>query len=521
MNYKICITAAGIGSRLEELTKYYNKSLITINNKPAISHIIESFSRKITFVIAVGYLGEQVRSYLKIAHPNYKFEFVKVPKYRGKGSGLGYSLLCCRNKLNLPFIYISCDTLFEGKVKKPDHNWMGFSKGKNISQYRSLKIHRKKVISIFEKGEKYKDLKTYIGMSGIYDFKKFWKSMIQGKNISLIQGEVYGMQNLIKNKIKAYDFKWHDIGNTKSLHKTRKLLRKKKSLNILEKKNEALWLVNNEVIKYSTDKQFIKNRIKRAKLLDKFTPKIIASNSHMYKYKKVEGQIMSEILDFKIFDHFLSHSEKFWKIKKINKLQKNKFQKYCYNFYKIKTINRTKLFFKKFELKDNIQIINGKKIPKIFDLYDSIDWKWLSKGIPSRFHGDYHFENILFLGNKKFIFLDWRQNFEKLLDYGDIYYDFAKLLHGMIVSHKIINDNLFRINWNNKAISFDINRKYYLVEIEKKFIHWLEINQYDILKVRILTALIFINISPLHHDLYSRFLFSLGKYMLSEEINNA
>ena len=39
---------------------------------------------------------------------------------------------------------------------------------------------------------------------------------------------------------------------------------------------------------------------------------------------------------------------------------------------------------------------------------------------------------------------------------------------------------------------------------------WFKDNKYDILKINTLTALIFLNIAPLHHDPYSRFLYFYG-----------
>ena len=49
--------------------------------------------------------------------------------------------------------------------------------------------------------------------------------------------------------------------------------------------------------------------------------------------------------------------------------------------------------------------------------------------VPSRFHGDFHFKNILWQESKNKFILDWRQEFGGLIDYGDLYY-VLKLLHG-------------------------------------------------------------------------------------------
>ena len=39
--FKVCILAAGVGSRMGELSQYVNKAILPINYKAVISHIIE------------------------------------------------------------------------------------------------------------------------------------------------------------------------------------------------------------------------------------------------------------------------------------------------------------------------------------------------------------------------------------------------------------------------------------------------------------------------------------------------
>jgi hypothetical protein len=58
-----------------------------------------------------------------------------------------------------------------------------------------------------------------------------------------------------------------------------------------------------------------------------------------------------------------------------------------------------------------------------------------------------------------------------------------------------------------------------LVECEHYFVRWLEDNDYDTKKVRVMTALIYLNIAALHHNPYSLLLFALGKSMLKKELN--
>ena len=151
-------------------------------------------------------------------------------------------------------------------------------------------------------------------------------------------------------------------------------------------------------------------------------------------------------------------------------------------------------------------------MPYLSDLLKNINWESLYSGIAVRYHGDFHFENVLY--NKKmdkFTFLDWRQDFENNIEYGDIYYDLAKLLHGIIVNHSIINKNKYEINWKNNNINFKISRKNSLIKCEKIFFQWAIENNYDVKKIKILTSLIFLNIAPLHHYPYSLLLYALGK----------
>jgi NDP-sugar pyrophosphorylase family protein len=96
-SYKVLLTTSGIGSRLGEITKYTNKALVRIGDKPSISHIIETYPNDTIFVVTLGYFGNQVKDFLEIAYPERIFEFVYVDKYEGEGSSLLYSMLCAKN----------------------------------------------------------------------------------------------------------------------------------------------------------------------------------------------------------------------------------------------------------------------------------------------------------------------------------------------------------------------------------------------------------------------------------------
>ena len=135
----------------------------------------------------------------------------------------------------------------------------------------------------------------------------------------------------------------------------------------------------------------------------------------------------------------------------------------------------------------------------------------MNTGVPVRFHGDLHFENILCTNDQEspFFLLDWRQNFAGELNFGDIYYDLAKLNHGLIISHEIINNNQFNIDVHPDRVDFDFHRKHLLSDCQETLQTWVVKNNYDWLKVKKLTNLIFLNIAPLHDHPYSLLLYYL------------
>ena len=518
MEYKVLIASAGLGRRLKGMSKNVNKALISIAHKPAISYIIEKFENDIEFVIPVGYKADTIKDYLTLAYPERKFTFVDVDLYEGEGSGLGYSIMQCEQHLQLPFIFSSNDTIVLEKIKPPENNWMGHAQTEDNSQYRSLRIEKRNVVEICPKGTE-GDVKAYIGLAGIYDYKEFWSAMKNGIDQGSIEiGESYGLRFLIEKDIEPIPFTWFDTGNIEALEETRKYFRKDIDANILEKEDEAIWFVNEKVVKFSVDSKFIENRVLRSKEISGFVPEILASTKNMYLYKKINGEVFSKNPTISTFKYFLDWMEMFWIEKKLDNKQAEEFKNVCTNFYKEKTFKRVKQYFTTFEQIDCEEIINGVKIPKIFELLNKTNWDNVTNGVPVRFHGDLHFENILINseGKSPFTLLDWRQDFGGLQEYGDIYYDFAKLNHGLIISHELIDKNLFEVNQKLNTIHYDFLRKQNLVECEIYFKEWIENKGYDYNKVQMMTALIYLNIAALHHYPYNLLLFYLGKNMLQK-----
>ena len=148
----------------------------------------------------------------------------------------------------------------------------------------------------------------------------------------------YALKNLCKNiEINSYEFTWYDTGNLVSLNKVRKYFKKSDDPIILEKENESIWFVENKVIKFSDDKNFIKNRVKRAEIIKEFVPLVTHTSENMYAYEKVNGQILSEIINVPKFIELLDYCYSFWKDVKLNPYELQNFKTDCLKFYKLAT----------------------------------------------------------------------------------------------------------------------------------------------------------------------------------------
>ena len=514
--YKVIIPTAGVGSRLGNHCDHVNKTLVPVANKPILSYIIEKFSKDVDIIIDLGYKGELVKEFLELAYPERKFTFVWANR-----NGLTSDLCDYEQMLQCPFIFFTNDAIVEESVPPPDHNWIGYASVPAGQDYRSIVFDSwdNQLVSKVEEKGIHTEAPSYIGICGIKDYKIFWDRMrLALENGTKNQGESFSLSAMAESGLlKGKEFSWYDTGTTAALKHANKVLSTGNDMNILPKEQEHIWFCNGKVIKFSTDKTFISDRVKRAKLLEGYVPEIIGQTEHMYSYNMVEGEIFSKTVNVPRLKNLMFFIEKLWgKQTCPSKKQIEVYRK----FYEDKTRARVSEYFRRFDKKDSEHVINGVRVPTIEALLSKVDWTHLSEGHTGRVHGDLHFENIIDT-IASFCLLDWRQDFGGLDKYGDIYYDLAKLWHGLIVSHSVINNNMYEVNYIDDIneslpiVNFELMRKQTLIDCEEWLGTYIEKNDYDLNKVKILTALIYLNIACLHHTPYAEMLFYLGKYMLN------
>ena len=516
----VAILAAGYGKRSG---LKYNKALVKIGDKAAISHIIDYFPLNYEFVIALGYMGDAVEQYLKIAHSNRKFTFVETEVF---DAGPAWALQQCYHYLfDKPFHLWCCDTIVH-KFEQLDEekNWIGIRYTKNTQDYSTALLGDEEMVEKFiEKGHEDATEYAYIGCAYIKDYEDFWKGLKEKPVV--LNGESMvsaGFKPLIdKQTLSSRHFLWFDIGTKEGIAEARQYFKSK--VENLNKEDEEIYFINNKVVKFFTNEEVCRKRIERAGNLGRglvpqptYFPGKTNSKLHVYGYHFVNGQDLFSISNPQdyLMDLLNFSLGTIWERKKT--LEKSKVDLICYKFYKQKTEDRLKLYYKQTSSVDEEETVNGQKLPKLSTMLDGIDWKWLTDSHPCTFHGDFNFSNILLTPENKFMFIDWRQDFGGLTDCGDAYYDLAKMYSGFMFVHDIVKQGKFKINKTQNVIDFSSEIPYRIELCTKIFQKFLKVNEFDEKKVKTLAAIVLLNMSPLHEPPLNVYLYYLGKYLLWE-----
>ena len=514
-NFKLCILAAGRGTRNTSIVGLH-KALLPLENRPVISHILDKVEKDVEVVIPVGYKSNQIKTYLSHVHSDRNITFIDVDNFDGVGSGPGYSLLQCKDALDCPFVFIAADTVLgdDDFIDGVTENWAGVSKiDREISSSYCL-IEGDGFLKRFYYGD---GDTAFIGIAGIKDHDLFWKSLENNVIIKNERQVIHGFDELKDIRLKL--FGWHDTGNNDAYELARK---KFKNEVVANKSSEAIFIDNENVVKYFDDRNRAKLRLDRIDFLGDTCPDVIQLSPNMFSYKFIKGEMLSNLRNEKYFHNFLDFfKENFLS----NSFEKDDaFLNDCMTMYESKTRERMK-YFSGTSL-DNIKSINGVKVDTIENIISKIDWNSIyKKSISSVFHGDLQPENIIYdISKNRFFTIDWRESFGNSVESGDAYYDLGKLYHGLIINGQTILKGNYLISEAGEAssIEFPIRSNLFscLVVLKSFCVN----NNLCWSNVKLIGILNFINISPLYQNFdngrYGRFLFLLGKLMLTRMLED-
>ena len=272
--------------------------------------------------------------------------------------------------------------------------------------------------------------------------------------------------------------------------------------------------MEDKVIKFIHDAEVNKKRYLRGNDLYPISPKIVGYKRNFILMNFVRGTILSEYYCHGEIYKLLNWSrDNLW----TNKTQNEEFKTNCINFYQKKTMTRINaLPF----LNKEISYVNGLETGSIHKLLDKLDFEYLSTDTFYKFHGDFILDNIMKTEENSFSLLDWRHEFDNQLLLGDMYYDLAKLRHNIYFNHKNITNGLFSVEDTKNGMFVDMKCNYFLIKQIEEFDRYVSENSLDLQKIKILTSLIWLNMSSLYEYPLNTFLFYFGKYNLYLNISH-
>ena len=510
---KLCILAAGTGSRLGSLSESLGKALLPLGNTTALSTIINKFPKDVEIILALGYKAELVESYCKAVHQDRNITFVYIDNFDKPGSGPGYSLLQCKPYLGTNKFYLSTvDCLFDEDVPQIECDWIGTSKTDNPKLYSTAQVDDKNnILKFINKNPDGYD-NAFIGIAYIHTPSVFWNSINKYKSSENEVEFVAGWyEPQLYDKFVAVGLTWNDTGSIEGYNET--LLKYGyPSLGMSKIITEHTFFENKTIVKICKDKYKNDRRYSRAFDLRGLVPEIKYKSDNLIAYDWVIGEEMYFGKNPENIINLVQWlQDKLWK--PVSDLQ---FNKLCYEFYHDKTYQRyEKINF----VKDDVCLINDFKCLPIGELLANIDFDRLSNGTPVKFHGDLQFQNIIF-NNDKFTLIDWREDFSGNSQYGDIYYDLSKLYACLNFDYSLIDEFSKTIQIKDNNFIYSLNTRDSLSKSLALYEDWLIKNNYDVDKIKVLSALIWLNMSPLHTYPDNLILFLHSKYYLNSIINS-
>jgi hypothetical protein len=153
-------------------------------------------------------------------------------------------------------------------------------------------------------------------------------------------------------------------------------------------------------------------------------------------------------------------------------------------------------------------ICNDVPLPSLTDVFGQLEGlvKESNTRVPQEFciiHGDLCLSNIVFDRRNQIVrVLDPRGAFGRWDLYGDSDYDLAKLSHSLHGDYDFLVRGLFSINWiATDTVSFEVPIEPRHATIKRLFEDWLlKRLDGDVRRVRLLEALLFLSMAPLHGD---------------------
>ena len=506
MSNTVIIPTAGLGSRMGNYTKNLNKALLPYKDKPVLAHIIDSFPKDSKFIIPVGYLKEQIIDFCNVAYSDRNIEFIDIDDWTSAKSGTGYTLLQCRDLINTDFWYVPCDTYFDEQVvSKVSDNDCYF-----VKQVPEQDTH---LYTMFNTGNSFhitdirfkqpapKFWTAFTGLMYINDYAGFFDKLEASNS-----NEFIGIINIGSDTAGLNS--WLDFG-CPAIYQTE--LGKSQKFDFT-KKDEVTYICNNRVVKWWLDDGIAKKKYDKVLANPYVFPANCTHSGNYMAYDFFPGKTLYEFNNPVAFGELLN-----WLETNVWKDCDSDIHDASIEFYKTKSLARINKFLEKYPNIKNVTNIDGVAVKDYSYYLDKIDWEYLATVTrPGFLHGDLQFDNIVVSDSGEFKIIDWRHEFAGIIEYGDIYYDLAKMAGGLIINYANIKNHNFNIEIDNDSVTLSIPSVEHITVYQERLKKYILTNNLDYKKVQQLIPIIFWNMSPLHTAPFDIFLWYLGIKLFAE-----
>jgi len=506
MTETIIIPTAGLGSRMGNYTKDLNKAMLPYRDKPIISHIIDQFPHDSKFIIPVGYLAEQVMDFCKLAYGDRDITFVKIDDYVSERSGTAYTLKKCRDLISGPFWYVPCDTFFDqdvvNQVRDSDCYFVKNVPASETALYTMFELGLDlKIRDITFKRSQPDTWTAFTGLMYIKHWQTFFDELEQLKSNEFIF--------LIKQGSDTAELEtWMDFG-CPDVYKTALVKSQKFDFT---KKDEVTYICNNRVIKWWLDDRVAEKKYRKTRQNIDVCPPNCEYSGNFMAYDFFDGETLYNFNNPVAFGELLN-----WLDNKVWHPVDADIKAASVDFYKTKTLLRINKFLEKYPNLEPVNYVDGVRVKDYQYYLDRIDWDYLTDTVlPGFIHGDLQFDNVVINSAGEFKIIDWRHEFANIVEYGDIYYDLAKMSGGFIINYANIKNHNFNIEQDGSVVTLSVPNVDHITVYQAKLKQFILNKGWDYKKVQSLVPIIFWNMSPLHTAPFDRFLWYLGIKLFAE-----
>jgi len=517
MKVDFCIASAGIGSRFEPFSLFANKGLAPIPFKPLICELIDQIPTSSDIYIATGHHGKDLMHVVNLFYP--KRNIYEQPNLDYECTGMGDSILSTLEKLENPLcilpndgVYSQFPSLMFGDSIDIALGCVPVSQVDNPADYLCLSADTKgRLRSYCRNNITYSNnLSHGLVFTGFMyirnprEYARLLKACDSPREVyspfrSIVTGEV---------SCKCILVDWIDCGT----YPKYKAYVSSRSQYDFSKEDETLLLEKDKpVVKIFKDKMVALKRVSKAHAYPKAFPECKALPSgYGYSYKYIKAKTLYEDCSTANLVRLLSFLDEYlWKPTKSISLEGD-----SRLFYKGKTESRIALLNSKYDL-SKIRSINGRLLG-LNGIVPAFDFEaFISSAISSPIHGDLQYDNVL-IGDSGIVLLDWRHEFGSNNLHGDLYYDFAKLIGGILLNYHRIKRGEFycELTGGGESISYAYEQDEYAEEHLSVLTDFIDTKGFSVKHCWKLLSLIYLNMSPLH-----RYPFDLMLLAMSVDIN--